>query len=843
MGWDPFGGKDKTYVYTSISRVSDSKDYVSFKKKGVIRAVARNESIPEHIINNLVVGAGFSAKRAYKYGGDGYIFGKPNDTLISQNTIKATINIAISNYLMSIGATAIYYTYYGAANYYHSVFQLLVYNHGLKLATSILENLTLEKEKEVKLMSVDLIVNPLYVDDYKDNYFPLSLYSCGMLMDASVPKIGAEMTYRWEDKVVTYDTDSSTEGPTLIASSSSSYEGGPVNYTDSDSETIELAPLPPVTVNTTKPAVPPFIYETIRIATESTVTPTETIYTSYTYTASTVPGITAGTLLTEVYKTVNNAIALKITTITPTQKTDRISDSLSFTEEQNQNTYSMGAYKNSAGNVVFFSYKMGSGSIPSLENVMNTSYTTPGEYMPRLYLRWAAQPGNVDPLSTAYLHGKKMAKKIGMQYDDVIEAVHSLEGRTQEDLDKIKSSFLMYGVQADASSQLELQYLFNYFEKWYGVVGGTVTSYSLETFNLSLNNIPTAPHSLIIEDSRFKTTLDLAGIWKRTVTSSTTPVGTYSMQKGTAYTSYVREGRNGSSTIYELHTWHTYRYQNTAGTYVEYHLLDLATKYYVEGGFATASGYTSNSADEKDVLYIPIDYSLVEPMNIGDQEELMYMALHIVTNALVLVHLKWYQTGFWQFVFLVVIVFAAVTGYLEAAKFLTAVIAIAGVSMIWAMELVYAALLKMLVAAIAVKVFVIALGDELAFLAALITAAYAAYSGQFDKALPYAKELMAYSQAVFKEIGTSIAGKLEDLFSEIKEFTTNAQAELDKLAELSKELDKPTEFADAFLRESSEQFYKRTIHTGNIGTKIYALQANYVTIALELPRKSYTFGA
>ena len=107
-----FSSKLKTYVGTSVSRVSNASQFISSKKRGFITGFNRNQDTTEHTLNYLTKSHGFNAKRAFDYANSSYIFGRPNDTIFSKAGSDAVVNVAIGNYLTGIGATTIYYSVY-----------------------------------------------------------------------------------------------------------------------------------------------------------------------------------------------------------------------------------------------------------------------------------------------------------------------------------------------------------------------------------------------------------------------------------------------------------------------------------------------------------------------------------------------------------------------------------------------------------------------------------------------------------------------------------------------------------------------------------------------------------
>jgi hypothetical protein len=265
-------------------------------------------------------------------------------------------------------------------------------------------------------------------------------------------------------------------------------------------------------------------------------------------------------------------------------------------------------------------------------------------------------------------------------------------------------------------------------------------------------------------------------------------------------------------------------------------VIGLETKYFVTGDHFAMSGFVDKSEESKDILYVPVDYDIVKGFTLFEEEELMYKSLHFVANQSQTIKLEWYQSGFWEFVFTAAAFVAAAFGYVEGFEFVAAITAIAGASMVWAMEILLAALIDLLTSAIAAYVFVRVAGEDLAMLAAMVMVAYG-MGNSLGLQLPYASELLSYSNSIFKAVGKEIAstinslkGEYRDLLMEsssvIKDLQDSIDAASPKISELTKEL----------IRETPEEFLNKS-HIGNIGTKVFDIQRNYVDISLRLPYK------
>ena len=713
-----FSSKSKTYVGTSVSRVSNASQFISSKKRGFITGFNRNQDTTEHTLNYLTKSHGFNAKRAFAYSDSTYIFGRPNDTIFSKSGSDAVVNVAIGNYLTGIGATTIYYSVYGLNNFYNKAYQFLVSNYLFNFDTSELGSLSIEKGTLVYLSGIAILINegiPVPISNLK----PINLHTCTFEKVSSITDIGLKIFYRYVQDIAGV--------PTLI----------------NESRTI--------------------------------------------------------------------------------------STSFNFLDVANSSNYFCAAYKNNMNNLVFFNYKENTG-ISYLDAIHSTSYVVAGDYYPRIYFRWNYASGSKYPSSTEYLHSKEISKKIGLDYDQVVEAVHKIDAdRTQADLDKIISSIFMYALPADATEQIEIMYLFKHFEKWYDVVNGTISYKSLSSFNSTLTLSELDEHVIVIEDARFKITVGMQGIWKRTVTGVFGSVGKYGTLKG----------KLTATSAYTVGTfpWNVYRYQVEANQYIEYQIVGLECKYYIIDDYHSYSVYTEDVNNSADLMYVPLDYTIVSSLNVFTQEELMYKAMHIFNNSVEVVKVKWYQRNGWATAFKVGAIILALQGFTEALAFIDVLVAVASVSIAWAIEIISALVLDAVFLAVSVNVFVNTVGDDLAFLTAIFLMVNGAWQGNaFGFNLGSASELLSYSNSIFAEINKNISKEIKSIKEEYLSFADKSNKELTEISSLLEDpLNSNAQMGKLLLAETPDMFFTKT-HQGNIGTKAYDLLHNFVDISLDLPR-------
>ena len=716
-----FSSELKTYVGTSVSRVSNASKFISSKQRGFITGFNRNQDTTEHTLNYLTKSHGFNAKRAFDYANSSYTFGRPNDTIFSKSGSDAVVNVAIGNYLTGIGATTIYYSVYGLNNFYNKAYQFLVSNYSFNFDTSELGSLSIEKGTPVYLSGIAILINeeiPVPIS----NLTTINLHTCTVETVSSIADIGLKIFYRYVQDIAGV--------PTLINES--------------------------------------------RI----------------------------------------------------------VSTSFNFLGGTDSSNYFCAAYKNNMNNLVFFNYKENTG-ISYLDAIHSTSYVVAGDYYPRIYFRWNYESGSKYPSSTEYLHSKEIAKKIGLKYDQVVEAVHKIDAdRTQADLDKVISSVFMYALPADSTEQIEIMYLFKHFEKWYSVVGGTVSNKSLSNFTVTSAELN--EHVVVIEDTRFKITVGMQGIWKRTVTGVFDSVGKYGTLKGKMLVDIYLEG--GSNTV-STYPWNVYRFQVSGSQYIEYQVVGLECKYYIIDDYHSYSVYTEDVNNATDLMYVPLDYTIVSSLNVFTQEELMYKAMHVFNNSVEVVKVEWYQRNGWATGFKIAAVYVALQGLTEALAFIDALVAVASVSIAWAIEIISALVLDAILIAVSVNVFVNTVGDDLAFLTAIFLMVNGEWQGNaFGFNLGSASELLSYSNSIFAEINKNISKEIKSIQEEYLSFADKSNKELTEISSLLEDpLNSNAQMGKLLLAETPDMFFTKT-HQVNIGTKAYDLLHNFVDISLDLPR-------
>lgn len=484
------------------------------------------------------------------------------------------------------------------------------------------------------------------------------------------------------------------------------------------------------------------------------------------------------------------------------------------------------------GQTKYWMYQNDSGGYPVLDEVFVDSPVVSGEYFPFTYFRYNKESVISDKTTPAYLTSKKMVKYLGIDYDLIAETIDD-----NPDITDVEQAMLVMGVPAVSTNPIECRYLFEYFDELFYSMEGTSLP-ALSSIQASLNLDVPAKNTIVIQDELFKMALSNDGIHKRIVAGSIGEVGTHASSYVVAQveTSFVDLESGGTVTTITPVKTHTYQKQIAVGLYEEIKVQNLKMTYFI------FEEYTTTGDETDDILLIPIDRTISSRYSINDREILYSRSLHFVFNSRVITKIKWYQTG--VFAALMVIVAIVITIYTYGAdggSLIASALGLSGTAGLIATIIVNLAIGQIFAAGF--KLFVKVFGPELATAAAIILIVYGSYqilqAGGVAGA-PWAQALLELSTGLQK---AAMAEKFNDLLGETESFRLYAE-EQNELLETAKALLENSTALSPFVifGEKPEDFYNRTVHSGNIGTLGITAISSYVDIALTLPKLNDTLG-
>lgn len=582
------------------------------------------------------------------------------------------------------------------------------------------------------------------------------------------------------------------------------------------------------------------------------------------------------TIVTPATTQVINGVSTQIPAVTVTRNllhTEEVTLP-TFVPEENYDYFQVRYIKDT--NAGYWLYRLGAGGHPEVDAIFDSTYSTPGEFLPNIYFRHLSKSQDVDKTSVAYKTSKKMAKYLGVDYQTMIEAIHE-----NPDIAQVDQALLSFAVPANTANALEQQYLFAFFDKLYLSSGSSTAQDSWELGNVGsgsvedgggiyreLNHYELAVAKLLdknkstlirvtIEDALLKTGLSCQGIFKRKKAGVIAAVGEYTSSFVTenitySYTTNVITGYEPGGTwevpgtpIYSEDVQkllrpvdsYVYRKQLTSNVYEEIQVYDLKMTYYMWGGYSTLG-------DNLDaILLVPVDYAIVKKYPLLEREALYTRSLHYVFNSRVVTKVSWYQKELiGDLLKAAAIIWTVVTLGADGGAAYSAAIAIGatvGQAALIAAVVVLGGILTSLVIVEGLQLFVKLIGADIAFIAAVIATIYGGFKAMEAGSItgaPWATELLQLGNGLASAVSSTIADAMQALTQEAKAFDLLMDAKTELLEDANKLLEQQTLLSPfVIFGESPTDFYNRTIHSGNIGVLGIDSIASYVDIALTLP--------
>lgn len=510
---------------------------------------------------------------------------------------------------------------------------------------------------------------------------------------------------------------------------------------------------------------------------------------------------------------------------------------LTMTEVDNTQDYFQVKYT-VAGVTKYWRYLAGSGGYPALDAVFLAPAPEAGSFFPFAYFRYNKQSENQDTTTEAYRDSKKLVKYLGMDYDVVADAINS-----NPDIADVEQAMLMLAVPAESTDPIEQRYLYDFFDKLYGMADEQFQSPTQAAIQgLFQGSRDISRHALAIQDARFKMVVSDAGIYKTRKAGSIGSRGSYASAVVLETLTETYQTSNGEevTTVEQTFTvpHHVYRYQITETLYDEISVVNLAVAYKIWEGHYTLGDDTNDK-----ILLIPLDHSITETYSLPDRERLYARSLHYVFNSRVVTKVKWYQTGIFKVLMIIIaIIVTVITWGSDGGTTLAAAIGATTVVHAIVVNIILGQIIGQLLA-VAFKWIVQVFGADLARLAAVVAILYGGYqileAGSVQGA-PWAEELLMVANGLTQ---AALAADFQDLTQAYSVFQAEMDTQLATLEKAEKLLESNHTLSPFIIfGESPNDFYNRTIHSGNIGINGIDAIGSYVDIALTLPKINDTIG-
>ena len=427
------------------------------------------------------------------------------------------------------------------------------------------------------------------------------------------------------------------------------------------------------------------------------------------------------------------------------------------------------------GYTYYWSYKENTGLYPSLDIGSPAELTN--QYMPIVPLRVEYTSYTNPSLAGTPLYdtSKKLLKKIELKMSQLDEGVNA-----NPDIKEIAHAYVVLGIDVKQDTPEINEYLFRFFDDLQ--MKGKYTEDSWNYWSaLPVEERGTPPMNIMsIRDGTYNTELNYYYISKRMIAGSFGKIGRY--RKSTKGGFGMIEGIN-------------YDYEDPKNSIViDYQITaNLYQRVTVVGICQTVAMYNAKNhvisltSDENEVILVPVNNDLISKMKPLVANTVAYHSLKVVFHAYKVTYVKWYQTGFFKFVTVVIAVAVSIfTG--GAGSFIASLTAAAAAGVVALGAFVAQTIAITLATQVAFKFVAQHLGTEFASLLALVALTYGLLGSDMAFELPYADSILATTGPMYNAIGEVTADKFTSLYNDYSEFMEEYSGREDELSAMWKEL-------------------------------------------------------
>ena len=529
----------------------------------------------------------------------------------------------------------------------------------------------------------------------------------------------------------------------------------------------------------------------------------------------------------------------------------------------------------------------GSGTYPAVDALLAEQAYQAGNFMPVIHFRNAGTDLSVNKTTEHYRDSVKACKILGLDYQFLADQINA-----NPDSGQLEQAMLTFSVPMNTTSQIGRRYLFDFFDDLYSLHPWfrdflARPDSEMEDLEPLIRQSLQMGHVYLVQDKLFKQGQRFDAIFKAHRGGTVCEVGDYDVVF-TEKKAYIKQVQvtgweyidpeypplgthvvtRDKPLVWFRPTW-SIRHQVSKNTYIEIDVVNPWTTYHIYGDYRT-TGNTENPQ----LIFIPISRGVVANYSLKDREQLFARSMHFVFNSKVEYYVKWYQQDWFFLVTIVVAVAVTVYSFGQASGPVSALFSATSTAAATAALVVL--INKILVAAVisyGMKILAKEVGVDVVIVLAAVLAAYAGYQylAQTSTAttasttaaaqqaaqasislVPTSSGLLNMSTGLIRAAGSEVERQMGELSAEAERFAEESEEKLERLTAAQNELglgtttssqDQTRRFTPFVLfGESPDQFFRRTVHAGNIGTVGLDAITLYVDTALRLPNLTDTLG-
>jgi hypothetical protein len=517
----------------------------------------------------------------------------------------------------------------------------------------------------------------------------------------------------------------------------------------------------------------------------------------------------------------------------------------------------------------YFLYQLGTGKYPTLDASLATDALAP-PYYPSIPLRvnnvdWT---GNGHQDTELYKTSKKLLNKVGLDIADLGDKI-----RTNENVSEIDYCFAVFGVQLNTEAPEGKQYLFRFFQYLRSISNVTSADFNAweSDFQTKFPNGPDAANlppggvqppptnSVEIYSAKDRANNhDVKLQWQyidtRLVSGTVSPnakPGTVTVSMGGA--EQLRDILGGmflDSSVLLV------RKQIDADTYEELAINGLVYENFIYAGKSViVTAYDAMTDPDEEGFLVPLNQEILRETPLVELTNLSYQCMFLVFNCYKVVKQKWYQTGLFKIILIIVAVILCIFFPPAGVTALATVLTAAGVAA--ALVLVLAAtiyvlgmmILSMIIMKVSTKIFGDKWGAVIGAIVSIMAMNYAntgsvvgATAGQSSNLLTAQNIMQATSALAQAYTQMKLAGISQDL-QKLTDDYNDGMAKIEDLTEAnldtSMDMIDITGFTQATWEnhfEKADTFLARTLLTGSDICEITTgMVEDFADIGLRLP--------
>lgn len=437
-----------------------------------------------------------------------------------------------------------------------------------------------------------------------------------------------------------------------------------------------------------------------------------------------------------------------------------------------------------------------------------------------------------------------LCEKMNVELLDIVDSVNE-----NPDIGDIDHAYVMFGTPLSSEHRASKRYLWEFFDY-----------YRTKEEN---NDKPIT--SLRIQDGGLDVRIHWSGISSKTVKERIGVVGTCELNH-TTYREPIWEVPTNSDGAYlkdnvgnylspqivgykdPVHTLHLVK-QISPTECVRLSVKNLTHTNYIYQGRSVVTNSDEVADTESHNFMVPLHFGVVEALPLKVKNELYYGSLNVVATGYQVTKVKWYQRSWFRAVLTLVGLYY---GYVQFGQLGAAIGAAGGIATAAALKIIMRFVLDMYLKALVFKTVVRTVGADVAILIAI----GALVANQFDFEIEIgeylfdAESLMNLATNLGTGMQLAAQDEMGDLRSDIEKFEEEQKRSLDALEEANADL-QTDGLVDAFtfiaidpLRpvvESPDNYFNRTVHSGNVGALALDAVTHYTDVMLALPEPKHMY--